>query len=74
MFKKLLGRMGLKANKVVTGEEAQRQISQKQLSQSGLTDKEIQFILTKLRQAQYSGAEFEFFHTVFLKLSNLLKK
>ena len=60
--------------KLVTGKEAEKKIAQEQFANSALTDKEISFILTKLRQAQYSGAEFEIFHNVFLKLSSLLKK
>ena len=48
--------------KVITGKEAEQKIAQEQFAKSSLTDKEISFILTKLRQAQYSGAEFEIFH------------
>jgi len=74
MLKKFLEKMGLKSNKVIKGAEAQKKLAKDQLVSSGLTDKEIQFILTKLRQAQYSGAEFEFFHTVFVKLTGMLNK
>ena len=68
-------RMGFNfKGKVVTGEEAKKKLAADQLAQSGLSDKEISFILTKLRQANYTGAEFEIFHNVFVKLSGLLKK
>lgn len=68
-------RMGFNLKgKVVTGKEAEEKLAKEQLAKSALTDKEISFVLTKLRQAQYSGAEFEIFHNVFLKLSSLLKK
>lgn len=73
-LKKLLAKMGFISNKVVTGAEAKEKLAKEQLVSSALTDKEIQFILTKLRQANYTGAEFEFFSTVFLKLTNLLNR
>lgn len=61
--------MGLTTNKIVTGkqaiEEAEKKIS------TNLTEQEINFILTKLRQANYTGAEFEMFHNVWMKLSDL---
>lgn len=66
--------MGFNTGKIVTGTEAREKLAQEQIKSSGLTDKEIQFILTKLRQANYTGAEFEFFSTVFIKLTNLLNK
>jgi len=61
--------MGFKTNKVITGEEALKKIEKQ--SSTNLTEAEINFILTKLRQAQYTGAEFEMFHNVWMKLSEL---
>lgn len=66
--------MAFKPNKLVTGTEAQEKLAKDQIAKSALTDKEIQFIITKLRQANYTGVEFEFFYTVFSKLSALLNK
>ena len=58
--------------KVITGEDAKLKIQADELKANPyLTDQEIAFILTKLRQAQYSGAEFEMFHTVWTKLTQL---
>lgn len=58
--------------KVVTGEEARKKLEAEAIkAQPHLTEQEIAFILTKLRQAQYSGAEFEMFHRVWTKLSEL---
>ena len=55
--------------KIVTGDEALRKIENK--ASTNLTEQEINFILTKLRQANYTGAEFEMFHNVWMKLSDL---
>ena len=72
MFKQLLSKMGINTGKIVTGEEARRQMDlQKAKAQANLTEQEINFILTKLRTANYSGAEFEMFHSVWMKLSDL---
>ena len=51
--------------------------AQPRVKEEGLTQKEIEFILTKLRTAEYKGSEFEMFFAVFKKLSdglNQLKK
>ena len=67
--------MGLNINKLLTGKEAQDKLQNDALRQSanqGLTEREIQFILAKLREANYKGAEFETFYVIFTKLSNLL--
>lgn len=65
--------MGLKAQgKVLTGEEAKKKISVDQnRAYSNLTEQEINFILSKLRTANYNGAEFEMFHSVWMKLTEL---
>ena len=39
----------------------------------GLTKKESEFILTKLRTATYIGDEFEIFYTVFKKIAQHIK-
>jgi len=39
-----------------------------------LTKKEIQFLLDKMKTAQFTGAEFEQFYSIFTKLSKQLKK
>lgn len=58
--------------KVLTGEDARKKIEADAIkAQPYLTEQEIAFILTKLRQAQYSGAEFEMFHKVWTKLTEL---
>lgn len=67
--------MGLNVNKFLTGKEAEEKIQTDQLRSAAkhdLTDKEVQFILTKLREANYKGAEFETFYVIFTKLSRLL--
>jgi hypothetical protein len=67
--------MGLNANKFLTGKEAKEKLQTDELrknSKLDLTDKEIQFLLQKLRQANYTGAEFETFYVIVTKLSRLL--
>ena len=39
-----------------------------------ITEKEAGFIITKLRQATYTGVEFETFYTVVTKLQKLVEK
>lgn len=39
-----------------------------------LTDKEAAFVITKLRQAQYTGAEFEQFYLIMSKLQEVVEK
>lgn len=58
--------------KVYTGEEAKMKLEADQMKAfSPFTDQELAFILTKLRNSQYSGAEFEMFHKVWTKLTEL---
>lgn len=73
MLKKLLEKMAFNTQgKVFTGDEARKKLEADQLKAvSPLTDQEIAFILTKLRTSQYSGAEFEMFHKVWTKLTEL---
>ena len=63
--------MGLLSKKIALGQEAIDKANNKQPSSDKLTEQEVNFILTKLRQANYTGAEFEMFHTVWMKISNL---
>ncbi len=39
-----------------------------------ITEKEAGFIIAKLRQATYTGVEFETFYTVVTKLQKLVEK
>lgn len=39
-----------------------------------LTKKEIQFLLSKMKTAQFTGAEFEQFFSIFTKLSKQLEE
>ena len=39
-----------------------------------LTDKEAAFVIAKLRQAQYTGAEFEQFYLIMSKLQEIIEK
>ena len=45
-----------------------------QKTSNKLTQGEIEFILTKLRSADYKGSEFEMFFNVFNKLTQELQK
>lgn len=53
---------------------SQREQTEKKISQSDLTAREIEFILKQLRQGTFKGTEFELFYSVFLKLSEKLSK
>jgi len=46
----------------------------KQTMKQFLSDSEIGFIVTKMRQATYQGSEFETFYMVIQKLQNELEK
>lgn len=46
----------------------------KQTKKQFLSDSEIGFIVTKMRQATYQGSEFETFYMVIQKLQNELEK
>ena len=59
--------------KVITGTEAKKNSVDKKIVKESLTEQEIDFVLTKLRQANYKGVEFEMFYNVFTKLSGLKK-
>lgn len=75
ILKKLLNKMAfINKGNILTGKAAQDKMKKDEAVNTDLTQQEIQFILTKLRQANFKGAEFELFYVVFSKLSNLLKK
>lgn len=61
--------MGLKdkVNKKVINKDDDRPL------QVGLTPKEASFVITKLRQANYQGTEFETFYEVMKKLQLTLE-
>ena len=59
--------------KVIQGEEARAKITEEILTKSSLQTKELEFILTKLKDANYKGHEFETFYAVWVKLSAMLK-
>lgn len=63
--------MGLLSKKIKVGQEALDKANSKEPSSDTLTEQELNFVLSKLRQANYTGAEFEMFHNVWIKLSNL---
>ena len=75
ILKKLLKKMAfINKGKILTGKAAQDKMKKDEAVNTDLTQQEIQFILTKLRQANFKGAEFELFYVVLSNLSNLLKK
>lgn len=52
-----------------------RQTDNKAIDNSAsITEKEAGFIIAKLRQATYTGAEFETFYAVVSKLQKLVEK
>jgi len=63
--------MGLLSKKLEVGQKAIDKANKKIPASDQLTEQEINFILSKLRQANYTGAEFEMFHNVWMKISNL---
>lgn len=64
--------MAVNFNKLKVGKPGSEKTEE--ISDNILTDKEIQFILSKLRTAQYIGTEFEAFHKIYIKLSSAIKK
>ena len=48
-------------------------VKPKQKEAEGLTKKESEFILAKLRTATYKGEEFEMFYTIFRKIGQHIK-
>ena len=66
ILKKLLKKMAfINKGKILTGKAAQDKMKKDEAVNTDLTQQEIQFILTKLRQANFKGAEFELFYVVF---------
>jgi len=77
MFKRFLSNMGIirngKSNIKGTDENAVPKVT-KQAKTQFLSDSEIGFIVTKMRQATYQGSEFETFYMVIQKLQGELEK
>jgi len=59
--------------KVIQGEEARARVTEQILKKSSLNEKEIKFIMTKLKSASYLGQEFETFYAVWVKLTALIE-
>ena len=68
--------MGLANNKGLTKPATPRTQSSSRTQQEvhNLTRQEIEFILAKLRSADYKGTEFEMFFNIFSKLTRELNK
>jgi len=66
--------LNLKGNLVVENQAKQKITKDQVTSNTQLTQKEIEFVLSKLRLANYTGSEFELFYIVFTKLTNLIPK
>jgi|AOAMet1_18_M0_10_1038524.scaffolds.fasta_scaffold26359_2 hypothetical protein len=74
MLKKLLKKMGLVTKGKTTIKEPNTLENLKKIegvSINTLTVEEINFILTKLRSANYIGSEFEYFSNIWIKLTKL---
>jgi phosphoribosylformylglycinamidine (FGAM) synthase-like enzyme len=52
---------------IVTGDTQEKETKENS-AEYALTDQELNFILAKLRTATYTGAEFEMFYNVWVKL------
>lgn len=62
--------MALNTNgNIVTGEDARAKIVDNLIGKSDLTVKDIEFILRKLKSAEYKGSEFEQFYAIWVKLN-----
>ena len=59
--------------KVIQGEEARAKVTEQILKKTSLNEKEVKFIMTKLKDASYKGHEFETFYAVWVKLTALLE-
>ncbi len=77
MIKRFLSNMGIirngKSNIKGTEEKSVPKVTN-QAKKQFLSDSEIGFIVTKMRQATYQGSEFETFYMVIQKLQNELEK
>lgn len=74
MLKKLLKKMGLVTKGKMHVKEADTLDKLNKIegvSINTLTVEEINFILTKLRSANYVGSEFEYFSNIWIKLTKL---
>lgn len=59
---------------VIEGDKAKDIITKKLIEKGSLTQKEIEFILGKLRNSEYKGHEFERFYVIWVKLNSMLEK
>lgn len=59
--------MPLKSNKIEVKKHQEKTQDNNKLSKN-----EIEFLLSKMKTAQYLGAEFEQFYSIYKKLSNQL--
>lgn len=66
--------MPVTAKKVLEGGDAKDIIVNKSISKSNLTKAELEFILSKLRDSQYKGFEFERFYVIWVKLNSMMEK
>jgi hypothetical protein len=58
---------------VLTGDKARAKITQDILTKSDLTPQEVEFVMHKLKDANYKGHEFETFYAVWVKLTQKLQ-
>jgi hypothetical protein len=56
------------------GQQAADLIAKKAIEKGSLTKQEIEFILSKLRNSEYKGHEFERFYVIWVKLNSMLEK
>jgi len=54
---------------IVTGEDARAKIVDNLIGKSDLTVKDLEFIMKKLKSAEYKGSEFEQFYAIWVKLT-----
>lgn len=66
---------GEKAREFKESKKIKKELEEKveKITYSNLSNREIDFILTKLRQGDYKGTDFEMFFVVFKKLEDMKK-
>jgi len=66
--------MPIKTNgNIVTGEDARAKIVDNLIANSDLTVNDLEFIMKKLKSAEYKGSEFEQFYAIWVKLTASLE-
>lgn len=66
--------MPIKTNgDIVTGEDARAKIVDNLIANSDLTVNDLEFIMKKLKSAEYKGSEFEQFYAIWVKLTASLE-